>query len=108
MFDKFCKTAIRESLNIESLFGIERSQHRWLGHASRVPEEWLPKHILYAKVSWKKPVVRPRTRLLNCIDNLCWNRLGLHPSKMQSVLVDRELWRLNLELLTPQPSRKIG
>ena len=27
---------------------------------------------------------------------------------MQSVLDDREVWRLNLELLPPQPSRKAG
>ena len=35
-----------------------------------------------------------------------WNCLGLHPSKMQSVLVDGEEWRLNLELLPLQSSRK--
>ena len=32
--------------------------------------------------------------------------LGLHPSEMQSVLVDREVWRLNLELLPAQPLEK--
>ena len=42
------------------------------------------------------------------IKNLGWNRLRLHPSEMQSVLVDQEMWRLNLELLLPQPSRKSG
>ena len=35
-------------------------------------------------------------------------RLKLHPSEMMEVMKDREVWRLNLELLHPQPSRKSG
>ena len=31
-------------------------------------------------------------------------RLGLRPSEMMEVMEDREVWRLNLELLPPQPS----
>ena len=34
-----------------------------------------------------------------------WNRLGLHSSEMMEVMEDREVWRLNLELLPLQPSR---
>ena len=30
------------------------------------------------------------------------------PSEMMEVMEDREVWRLNLELLPPQPSRKSG
>ena len=56
----------------------------------------------------KTPVVRPRTRWFEYIEDLGWNRLGLYPSEMQFVLVDRKLWRLNLELLSPQPSKKSG
>ena len=109
MFDKYRNTAIRESLDIESLlFRIERSQFRWFGHVSRMPHERLPKQTVYAKVSGKRPVGRPRTRLLDYIVHLGWNRLGLYPSEMQSVFVDREVWRLNLELLPPQPPTKSG
>ena len=36
------------------------------------------------------------------------NSLGLHASEMMEVMEDREVWRLNLELLPPQPSRKAG
>ena len=39
---------------------------------------------------------------------LRWNRMGLRPSEMMEVMEDREVWRLNLELLPPQPSRKSG
>ena len=34
--------------------------------------------------------------------------LDLHPSEMMDVMEDREVWRLNLELLPPQSSRKSG
>ena len=59
----------------------------------------LPKQNIYDKVSGKSPVGRPQTRWLDYIEDLGWNRLELHPSEMQSVLVDREVWRLNRELL---------
>ena len=51
MFEKHRNTAIRESLDIESLpLRIERSQLRWFGHVSRTPQERLSKQTLYAKV----------------------------------------------------------
>ena len=93
MFDKHHNTAIRESLDIELLLlRIERSQLRWFGHVSRMPQGRLPKQTLYAKVNGKRPVKRPRTRWLDYFEDLGWNRLGLYPSEMQSVLVDREVW----------------
>ena len=43
MFDKFRNTAIRESLYIELLLlRIERSQLRWFGHESRMPQKQFP------------------------------------------------------------------
>jgi len=39
------------------------------------------------------------------IEDLGWNHLGLQPSEMLEVVVDHDVWRLNLELLPPQPSR---
>ena len=73
-----------------------------------MPQERLHKQTLYAKVSGNRPVERARTRWLDYIEDLGWNRLGLYPSEMHSVLVDREVWRLNLGLLPPQLSRKSG
>ena len=107
IFDKHCNTAIREFLDIESLLlQIKRSQLQWFGQVSRMPHERLPKQTLYAEVSWKRPVGRSETRWLDYIKVFSWNRLGLHPSKMQSMLMEQEVWRLNLELLPPQSSRK--
>ena len=71
-----------------------------------MPHERPPKQTLYVEVNGKRPVRRSRTRWLDYIEDLVWNRLGLNTSEVQFVLVDREVWRLNLELLPPQPSRK--
>ena len=66
MFDKHRNTAIRESFDMESLLlRIERSQIPWFGSVNRMPHERLPKQTLYAKVSGKRPVERPRTRWLD-------------------------------------------
>ena len=43
-----------------------------------------------------KAVVRLRTRWLDYIKDLGWNHLGLRPSEIQSVLVDREVLLLQL------------
>ena len=109
MFDKLYNTAIRESLNIESLLlRIKGSQLRWTGHVSRMPHEQLPKQSLYAEVNGKRAVGRPRTRWRHYIESFGWNPLGSHSSEMPSLLVEREVWRLNPELLLPQPLRKNG
>jgi len=71
-----------------------------------MPQERLPKQALFAKVKGKRPVGRPRTRWADYIEDLGWNRLGLQPSEMLEVVADGDVWRLNLELLPPQPSRK--
>jgi len=70
-----------------------------------MPQERLPKQALFAKVKGKRPVGRPRTRWQDYIEDLGLNRLGLQPSEMLAVVADRDVWRLNLELLPPQPSR---
>ena len=69
-------------------------------------QERLPKQTLLAKANKRRPVERPRTRWPDYIEDLRWNRLGLYPSEMVEVMEDREVWRLNLELLPPQPSWK--
>ena len=107
--NKVRSSEIRKSLNIEPLLlRIERSLLRWFGHVRRMPQERLPKQALHAKANGRRPVGRPRTRWTDYIDDLGWNRLGLRPSEMIEVMEDREVWRLNLELLPPHPHGKAG
>ena len=109
LFNKVRSSEIRKSLNIEPLLlRIERSQLRWFGHVNRMLQERLPKQALFAKANGSRPVGRPRTKWTDYIEDLGWNRLGLRPSEMMKVMEDREVWRLNLEQLPSQPSRKSG
>ena len=49
-----------------------------------------------------------RTRWINYFEDLRWNCLRLHQSEMMEVMEDREVWRLNLELLLRNSLRKAG
>ena len=61
---------IQKSLNIDPLpLRPERSQFRWFGRVSRMPQKRLPKQALLAKANGKRPVGRPRTRWANYIDD---------------------------------------
>ena len=64
------------------LFRIDRSQLRCYGKVSRMPQEQLPKQTLYPEVNGKRPIRQPGTRHLDYIENLGWNHLRLHPSKI--------------------------
>ena len=68
LFNKMRSSEIRESLDIEPLLlRIERSQLRWFGHASRMPQEKLLKQALLAKGNRRRPVGQPGTRWTNYI-----------------------------------------
>ena len=100
LFNKVCSSKIRKSLNIEALrHRIEKSQLRWFGHVSRMSQEKLPKLALIAKANDRRPVERPKTRWTNYVDNVGWNRQGLKPKRNDGCDKDREVSRLNIELL---------
>ena len=73
-----------------------------------MPQERSTQQALLVKANGRRPVGRPRTIWTDYIEDLGWNRLGLDPSDMMEVMEDREVWRLNLEQLPPEPSRKSG
>ena len=109
LFNKVRSSEMQKSLNIEPLLRrMERSQLRWFGHVSRMPQERLPEQALLAKANGRRPVGRPRTRWTDYVEDFGWNRLGLHPSEMMEVMEDREGLQFILELLPPQPLPKSG
>ena len=70
LFNKMRSSEIRKSLNIEPLLlRIKRSQLRWFGHVSRMPQERLSKQALLAKANGRRPVGRPRTRWTDYIED---------------------------------------
>jgi len=88
LFDKVLRSEIRKSLNIDPLLlQIERPQLRWFGHAS------FPKQALLAKEKGKgqwderEHAEKITLRILD----------GLQPSEMLEMVVNREVWRINLQ-----------
>ena len=109
LFDKERSSEIRKSLTIEPLLlGIERSPLKWFRHVSRIHQERLSQQAFLAKANGRRPIGRPRTKWTNYIENFGYNRLRLLRSEMMDVMEDGDMWRLNLKLLPPQPSRKSG
>ena len=71
LFNKVSSSEIRKCLTIEPLlFQTERSQLRWFGHVSKMPQERLPKQALLTKVNGRRPFGRRRTRWTNYIVDL--------------------------------------
>ena len=105
--DKVKSTVIRESLNIESLLlRLERSQLRWYGHVTRMSQERTARQLLYSTPNGRRPRGRPRTRWQDYVEDLGWSRLGIPPKHLALVAEDRDAWKIQLELLPPQPIKE--
>jgi len=101
LFNKVCSSKIRKSLNIEPLLlRIERPQLRWLGHVSRMPQERLSQTSFTCESKREKASGTTMNTLgrlqLRILDGTGWD---FNQVKCWW------WWRLNLELLPPQPSR---
>ena len=74
LFNKVRSSEIRKSLNIEPLLlQIERSQLRWFGHVSRMPQERLPKQALLAKANGRRPLELDGPIILRILDGIAWD-----------------------------------
>ena len=55
LLDKVKSADIRESLNIDSLLlRLERSQPRWYGHVTRMPQEKNSQNTVQFNTDWSK------------------------------------------------------
>ena len=109
LLDKVKSANIRESLNIESLLlRLERSQLRWYGHVTRMPQERTAKKLLCSTPIGRRPRGRPRIQWRDYVEDLSWSRLGIPAEHLSFVAEDRDAWRLQLELLPPRPPRISG
>ena len=56
LFNKVRSSEIQKPVNTEPLLlQIERSQLKWFGHVSRMPQERLPKQALLAEANGRRP-----------------------------------------------------
>ena len=75
LFNKVRSSEIRKSLKIDPLLlRIKRSQLRWFGHVSRMPQERLPKQALLTKANGRRPVGRSHGPItLRILDGTAWD-----------------------------------
>jgi len=97
---------IRKAQNVKPLLRIERSQLRWFGNVSRISQERLARQVLLATHRGKQPRGLPRTRWRDYISGLAWSCLGVGRGDLSEIAVDREVFRVLLGLLYPQPFPK--
>jgi len=62
------------------------------------------KLALLVKPTEKQPGYRPRPGWSNYISSLAWSCLGVEPTKLSEIAVDREAFQVLLWMLAPQPS----
>ena len=106
LLDKVKSTETRHSLNIKPLlFRIEQLQLRWYGHVTRMSHEQTAKQLMDAFPSGKRPIVQPRTRWQNYVEDLALSRCGIPPAKLMLVAGERDAWSSQLKLLPPQPQK---
>jgi len=77
--DKEHRSEIRKARDVKSLFRIERSQLRWFGHVSRMPQKRLARQDLLVTPTGKRLRGLQRTRWPDYICGLTWSRLGVDP-----------------------------
>ena len=77
LFKEVHSSEIRKSLNIEPLLlRIERSQLRWFGHVSRMPQERLPNQAVLAKKMGEDELNELKLdgpNLLSILDGIAWD-----------------------------------
>jgi len=71
-----------------------KRQLRWLGHVTRMPDNRLPRRLLYGELTvGQRSVGRPKKRL---IDHTKANLLkcDIKPSDLEALASDRDIWSL--------------
>jgi len=92
--DKVSSCEILKSLNVERLLvRIERSQLRWFGHVTRMPQERLMRRVLLAASVTKRPNRdRPRTRFRAYISRLAC----AESAELPEIATNRDVFRVLL------------
>jgi len=103
--DKVRSFEIRKALNAEPLLRIAISQLCWFRY---VPEcfrkDRRSKFYWLHPCTGKRPTSHLTTRWSDYISDLAWSRIGVEPAELSEILVDREVLRVLLELLSLRPS----
>lgn len=71
---------------------VRATQLRWTGHVMRMPEDRLPKKVLFGELTRGiRPVGRPKLRYKDTLKQSCM-LFGVDPNRIQEEASDREKW----------------
>ena len=94
---------ILKVLNVEQLLQIERYQLICFGpYVQKSPTNIEEARALLAAPNGKRPGRRPKPRWGDYTSELAWSRLGVEPSELSEIVVDREVFPVLLVLLPLQ------
>ncbi len=68
-----------------------------------MPPRRLPLKVFRAHTTVRVPRGRPRTHWRDYLSHLAWERLGIPPEELESVVGEGDVWTTLLRLLPPQP-----
>ena len=72
---------------------LTQRQLRWLGHTIRMPEERLPRKVLYGELAvGRRHPGGPRKRLKDHLKTT-FKKCGIEPTTIENVAADRRVWR---------------
>ena len=90
--DRVRSSAIQEELGVEPLLlRAKRSQMRCFGPLVRMPPGCLPGEVFRARLTISRPPGRPRSRWMDYVSGLAWERLKIRPGEPDEVAGERDI-----------------
>ena len=72
---------------------LQKAQVRWAGHVTQMPDDRLPKHLLYGELCYgKRPVGGQKKRFKDTLKDTL-TRFNIGVTNWESCAQDRPLWR---------------
>ena len=87
-------TEIRRRAGVDSLEAmIVQRRLRWVGHVIRMPENRLPRQMMYGQLTeGQRSVGGQRKRYKNCV-NTSLKACGIPPNQLETLAESRDVWR---------------
>ena len=104
LHDKVRSCEIPKALDVLDTSANRETPARLVRRCVGMSQKRWARQVLLATSTGKRPRCRPKTRWSDYISDLARFRLGVEPADLSEIADDREVFRVLLGLLLPQPS----